>query len=201
MFTPRHVRHRRRATRGDEDMFGGMARAIRHFHRVRIDQLGSAENDRHACSIQQLTVDAVQAVDLLGAVGFEGFPIQNQLHGLLRRAAPRRRSPLGGQRITRSGKRGGHIFPAKTVRLFKTLGKMGGVAVKFFRDATDVDAGAAQARAGQTAIIAMAAMHAARFGERNFGSALCRHPRRAHPATAAADDEQVEFISLLGLHR
>ena len=121
---------------------------------------------------EQLAINAVQAADFFGAVGFEGFPIQ----------------------------RGRSALPAKTVRFFKTLGKMRGVAVELFRDATDIDAGAAQARARQTAIIPMAAMHTASFGQGNFGPALRCHTRRSHTATATTDDEEVKIIGLECLH-
>jgi hypothetical protein len=43
-------------------------------------------------------------------------------------------------------------------------------------------------------------MHAARFSQGNFGTALRRHPRRSHPATAATDDEQVKIKAWVGLH-
>jgi hypothetical protein len=72
------------------------------------------------------------------------------------------------------------------------------VAVELFRDTTDVDTGAAQPRAGQIAIVAMAAMHTASFGQGDFGSTLPRHARRTHSAAATADDKEVKII---GLHR
>ena len=73
---------------------------------------------------------------------------------------------------------------------------MRGVAVELFGDATHVDTGATQACTGQTAIVAVATMHTAGLGQRHFGTALRRHARRPHAATAAADDEKVKFIGL-----
>ena len=81
------------------------------------------------------------------------------------------------------------------MRFFKTLGKMRGIAVELFGDATHVDAGTAQARARQTTILTVAAMHATHLSQRDFGPALRRHARRPHAATAAANDEEVKIKS------
>ena len=77
---------------------------------------------------------------------------------------------------------------------------MCGVTVEFFGDATHVDTSAAQPRAGQTTIFAIAAVHATRLGQSNFGSALCRHTGSAHAAAAAANDEEVEIVAWVCIH-
>ena len=58
---------------------------------------------------------------------------------------------------------------------------MGRVAVKLFRDATEVDAGAA---------------HGADLGQCHAGAALRGHARGAHAAAAAADHKEVKVKSL-----
>ena len=52
VFAPRHVRHAGVAASGDQDVVGGMALAIGHFHRVRIDQFCSLQDNRHPSTSQ-----------------------------------------------------------------------------------------------------------------------------------------------------
>ena len=78
----RDVWHAGVAASGDQDVFGAVLLAVCHFHRVGIDQLGAAEDDRHPRAAQQLTVNTVQTADFLLSVGFECFPIQNRRSAL-----------------------------------------------------------------------------------------------------------------------
>ena len=88
----------------------------------------------------------------LGAVGFERFPVER------RRGAD----------------------PAEAVRFLEAFGEVGGVAVKLFRNAAPVHAGAA---------------HFGNFGQRHPGAALRGHAGSADAAAAAADDEKVKIKS------
>ena len=81
-------------------------------YRVRIHQRGPAVQGLHAGAVEQLPINAVQARNLAGAVGFKHFPVQH----------------------------GRFADPAKAMRFFKAFGELGGVAVEFFRDAAQVDA-------------------------------------------------------------
>ena len=129
MFTPLEVRYEGRAAGGYQDVFGGevlVARAAVGVQRGQRDGVLAVEpceavQDRHARAAQQVAVDAIQAGDFLGAVGFEGGPVEH------RRLA----------------------LPSKPRRFVKTLAVMRRVAVELFGDATHVDAGATQSVGAQ----------------------------------------------------
>ncbi len=70
-------------------------------------------------------------------------------------------------------------LPAEAVRFLEGLGVVGRVAVELLGDAADVYAGSAEVR------------RAAGLDQRHAGAAIRGHARRADPAAAPADDEQV----------
>ena len=121
---------------------------------MRIDQRGMGVHDGHTHAAQQIQVDPVQAADFATPVRLQGLPVQA------------RRVP----------------FPAKAVALLKALCKMRGIAVQLLRDATHIDAGAAQT-AG-----------AGLLGQRHPRAALRGHSRGAHAAAAATNDKKIKVV-------
>ena len=152
MLAPRQVGHAGLAASGDQDILGAVLVAA-DFHRVLTHQHGPAVEQVNARAFEQQRINAVEPGNLSGAVRLERLPVQR------RRLAD----------------------PAKAVRFFKTFGEMGRVAVELFRDAAEVDTGAA---------------HFRHFGQRHAGAALRGHAGSAHAAAAPANDEQVEIKSL-----
>ena len=144
----RHFRHDWPATGGHQHMGRTVGLAIDLDH-VRAGQSRAPTQQLHARVGQQLRVDGVQARDLTGAVGLQQRPVE------------RRRLRL----------------PAEAMRFLEGFGVVRGVAVELLRDATEVDAGAAQGRV---------------FGDRDARATLRRHARGTHAAAAGADDEEIE---------
>jgi len=121
--------HMRCTAGGDQDVLGGQGLVARRAvsvqcgqaHGVGVLQLGKAVEHGHARAAQQVGVHAVEAGNLLGAVGLERAPVE------------------GGR----------SAFPAVAVRFLERLRVVGRVAVELFGDAAHVHAGAAQAIGAQ----------------------------------------------------
>ena len=126
-------------------MFGA-ERFIFHLHVVTVHQCCPAGDDGDTSVDQQLVVDAVEATDFTRPVGLEHVPVKD------------RRFPN----------------PAKAVRLLKGFRVVRRIAVEFFRNTTDVDAGAA---------------HGGHLGKGNTRAALRRHACGTYAAAAAANDK------------
>ena len=140
--------HMRRATGGDQDVFRAPACAI-DLHLMAPGEARVCIHYAHAGARQQVPIDAVQPADFALAVSLEGLPVELE----------------------------GFTLPAESVRLFKRIGVMRGVAVKLLGDTPDVDTGAAQP------------LGSALLGQRNACAAHCGHTRRAYTAAAAANYE------------
>jgi len=147
-FAARHVGRRRPAPGGDDDPLGTMANAG-DLDLVRADDARATAQQDRARARQKVAVDVVEAADLDAPVCLQRLPVE-------RRSAD---------------------APAEAVRFLEALGVVGGEAVQLLRNATDVDAGAAER---------------AVFGDRDARAALRRHARSANAAAAGADDEEVE---------
>ena len=148
MFAPGHLGRAGLAASGNQNIFGAVVLSV-DCHRMGIDQRGPAGEGLNACAFKQLHINAVQTRNFPRPINFKGFPVQRR----------------------------GFTDPAKTVGFFKTFGEVRRVAVELFRDATEVDAGAA---------------HFGNLGQGNLGAALGSHTRRAHAAAAAANHEKVK---------
>ena len=144
-------RHHRVATGRDHELAGRVARTV-HLDLAGADDPSPAADDLHAGVFEQLAVDRVQAADLGRPVFLEQLPVEH------------RRPVVVGR-------------PAEAGRFFIGLGIVRGVAVEFFRDAAQVDAGATERCV---------------FGDRHPGTVLRRHARRPNATAAGADDEEVE---------
>ena len=114
-FATAHVGWHRPAAGGDDDALGRVAHAA-DLDLMRADDARASAQDRDPGADEQLAVDAVQARDLLGAVGLQRRPVEG---------------------------RPGNA-PAEAVRFLEALGVVGGEAVELLRDAAEVDAGAAE---------------------------------------------------------
>ena len=101
-------------------------------------------------------INLVEAADLGCAIGLQRCPVEAR-----RRARP-----------------------AEAMRLLEALGVVRSEAVELLRDATEVDARAAEGSV---------------FGHRHAQAALCGHACGAHAAAAGADDEKIEGVVAHGV--
>jgi hypothetical protein len=122
-----------------------------------VDHARAAAHDRRAGAFEKLAVHGVEPRDLDAAVGLQRLPVERG-------------------RVADA--------PAEARRFLEALVVVRGEAVELLRNATDVDASAAE-------------RGVLRDGDAR--AALRRQPAQAHAAAAGADDEEVEVAG--GAHR
>ena len=115
---------------------------IAHRHGVRVHQRRATKHHMHLR--EQAFVYAIQPQNFARTIGLECFPIE----------------------------RGRAHRPAKPARFLNRIAEMRRVAVEFFRNAAEVDAGAA---------------HRSGLRQRDTCTTCCSHTCSAHTAAAAAD--------------
>src|SRR5262245_33070430 len=118
---------------------------------MRIDDIGMALEKGDAGVAQKLAIDIVEPLNLLVFVCYQFCPIE----------APR---------LSR---------PAVAREIVEVFAIMGSVNQQFLRNATDVDAGAAEITL---------------FGYGDLGAERSRHPARPHAAGARTDGKQIVVI-------